>query len=207
VNIRSADYAGSFARVDDCPATTLPEFAFVGRSNVGKSSFINMLVNRKGLVKVSNTPGKTKSINFFLVNGAFHLVDLPGYGFAKVSQQTRKFFEKMIFDYLEKRVPLQCVFVLLDSRLPPQPPDVDFINRLGEKQVPLILLFTKADKQGSSLTSKNIAQLKKELMKYWEVLPPCIITSSVTRMGKEETLQVIQRTMETIPANQPPLKS
>ena len=135
MNIKSAKYNASFVKVEECPEGDIPEFAFIGRSNVGKSSLINMLCNRKDLVKVSHSPGKTRTINFFLINDQFHFVDLPGYGFAKVSQQQRKSFEKMIFSYLEKRKQLQCVFVLIDSRLEPQQNDLEqlFLDITSDK--------------------------------------------------------------------------
>jgi len=177
---------------EDAPVGNVPEFAFIGRSNVGKSSLINMLCNRKDLVKVSHTPGKTRMINFFLINDQFHFVDLPGYGFAKVSQQQRQSFEDMIFQYLGKREQLLCVFVLIDSRLEPQKLDLDFVNQLGERQIPFVIVFTKADKQGNSLTSKHVALFENEMMKSWEVMPQLIITSAVTRRGKDELLSFIE---------------
>ena len=151
-----------------------------------------MLCNRKDLVKVSHTPGKTRMINFFLINDRFHFVDLPGYGFAKVSQQQRQSFEDMIFQYLGKREQLLCVFVLIDSRLEPQKLDLDFVNQLGERQIPFVIVFTKADKQGHSLTSKHVALFENEMMKSWEVMPQLIITSAVTRRGKDELLNFIE---------------
>jgi GTP-binding protein len=190
--IKSANYVSSFMKEEDIPSGDLPEFAFIGRSNVGKSSLINMLCNRKDLVKVSHTPGKTRMINFFLINEQFHFVDLPGYGFAKVSQQQRQSFEDMIFQYLGKREQLLCVFVLIDSRLEPQKLDLDFVNQLGERQIPFVIVFTKADKQGNSLTSRHVALFENEMMKSWEVLPQLIITSAVTRRGKDELLNFIE---------------
>ena len=194
--IKSATYTGSFVKQEDCPQGELAEFAFIGRSNVGKSSLINMLCNRKDLVKISNSPGKTRTINFFLINDQFNFIDLPGYGFAKVSQQQRQSFEKMIFDYLENRKQMQCVFVLIDSRLEPQKLDLDFLNKLGENQIPFVLVFTKADKQGHSLTSKHIAMFQKEMMKNWEALPSIIISSAVTKQGKEEVLKFCSKIVE-----------
>ncbi|MBS1658901.1 MAG: YihA family ribosome biogenesis GTP-binding protein [Bacteroidetes bacterium] len=191
--IRSVNYVGSFSKEEDCPKEEIPEFAFIGRSNVGKSSLINMLCGKKDLVKVSQTPGKTRTINFFRVNDAMHFVDLPGYGYAKISQQERSRFEKMIFEYLAKRQQLQCVFVLIDSRHTPQQLDLDFVNRLGELQIPFALLFTKADKQGRSTTDKHIALFKKEMLKSWEALPQLFVTSAVTKLGREQLLAFIEK--------------
>lgn len=155
-----------------------------------------MLCGKKDLVKVSNTPGKTRTINYFLVNEKLHFVDLPGYGFAKVSMQQRQQFEKMILDYLEKRRQLQCLFVLIDSRIRPQPLDLEFVNRLGEQQVPFAMLFTKADKQGRSATDKHIALFKKEMLKSWETLPQLFVTSAVTKLGREQLLAYIGKIAE-----------
>lgn len=189
--IRSAIYKGSYVKEEDCPKENIPEFAFIGRSNVGKSSLINMLCGKKDLVKVSNSPGKTRMINFFLINNQFHFVDLPGYGYAKVSQLQRKTFEKMIFGYLGKRMPLQVVFALIDSRHEPQLLDLDFINQLGERQIPFMLVFTKADKQRVSITQNHVALFHKEMMKTWEALPPTFITSAESKTGREEILKSI----------------
>ena len=189
--IRLVNYVGSFSKEEDCPKEEIPEFAFIGRSNVGKSSLINMLCGKKDLVKVSQTPGKTRTINFFRVNDAMQFVDLPGYGYAKISQQERRRFEKMIFEYLAKRQQLQCVFVLIDSRHTPQQLDLEFVNRLGELQIPFALLFTKADKQGRSTTDKHIALFKKEMLKSWETLPQLFVTSAVTKLGREQLLAFI----------------
>lgn len=194
--IRSVNYVGSFSKEEDCPKEVVPEFAFIGRSNVGKSSLINMLCGKKDLVKVSQTPGKTRTINFFRVNDAMQFVDLPGYGYAKISQQVRRRFEKMIFEYLAKRQQLQCVFVLIDSRHTPQQLDLDFVNRLGELQIPFALLFTKADKQGRSTTDKHIALFKKEMLKSWETLPQLFVTSAVTKLGREQLLAFIEKITE-----------
>lgn len=191
--IRLVNYVGSYSKEEDCPKEVVPEFAFIGRSNVGKSSLINMLCGKKDLVKVSQTPGKTRTINFFRVNDAMQFVDLPGYGYAKISQQERRRFEKMIFEYLAKRQQLQCVFVLIDSRHTPQQLDLDFVNRLGELQIPFALLFTKADKQGRSTTDKHIALFKKEMLKSWETLPQLFVTSAVTKLGREQLLAFIEK--------------
>jgi len=193
MNINSARYTGSYVKTEDCPSENFAEFAFIGRSNVGKSSLINMLCNRRDLVKVSHSPGKTRAINFFLINDQLYFVDLPGYGFAKVSQQQRTQFEKMIFSYLTLRKQLQCVFVLIDSRLTPQKADLGFINQLGESEVPFILLFTKTDKQSRSLTSKHISLFEKEMKRHWETLPEIFVTSAITKQGRNELLNFIER--------------
>ena len=174
-----------------CPKENLPEFAFIGRSNVGKSSLINMLSDKKDLVKISNSPGKTRTINFFLINDQSHFVDLPGYGYAKVSRSQRLQFEKMIFDYLGKRMQLQVVFVLIDSRHKPQQLDLDFINQLGERQIPFVMVFTKADKNGIVATKKNIELFHAEMKETWDTLPQTFITSAIDRTGREEVLYFI----------------
>ena len=157
--IKSTEFKGSFPSLQQCPETKLPEFAFIGRSNVGKSSLINLLVRNKKMAKVSGTPGKTQLINFFEINQSWYLVDLPGYGYAKVSKTARVGFKKMIYDYLEKRPQIRNVFVLIDSRVPTQKQDLDFINWLGSKSIPFIIIFTKTD--GFEAT-KKIREIEKE---------------------------------------------
>lgn len=191
--IKSAVYKISCVTEQSCPSGHLPEFAFIGRSNVGKSSLINMLTDKKDLVKVSNAPGKTRTINFFLINEQFHFVDLPGYGYAKVSRSRRYEFEAMIFDYLSKRVQLQLVFVLIDSRHSPQQLDLDFINQLGENQIPFVLVFTKADKQGIVGTKQNVKLFHSEMLKTWDTLPQTFITSSESRIGRDDLLSFIDQ--------------
>jgi GTP-binding protein len=191
--INSATYKGSFVKEEDCPKESLPEFAFIGRSNVGKSSLINMLTDKKDLVKISNSPGKTRTINFFRINDQSHFVDLPGYGYAKVSKLQRKTFEKMIFDYLGKRMQLQVVFVLIDSRHKPQQLDLDFINQLGERQIPFVLVFTKADKQNLIVTKSNIHLFHEEMKKHWDMFPQTFVSSAVNKAGKEELLSFISQ--------------
>ncbi|HYV91073.1 MAG TPA: ribosome biogenesis GTP-binding protein YihA/YsxC [Chitinophagales bacterium] len=190
--IKSAEYKVSCVKEEACPKENFPEFAFIGRSNVGKSSLINMLTDKKDLVKISNSPGKTRTINFFLINNQFHFVDLPGYGYAKVSHDQRKQFEQMIFDYLGKRMQLQVVFVLIDSRHQPQQLDLDFINDLGKRQIPFVLVFTKADKHGIETTNKNIVLLHDKMMVTWEMIPQTFITSAIDRTGREEILDFIE---------------
>ncbi|TAE45734.1 MAG: YihA family ribosome biogenesis GTP-binding protein [Cytophagia bacterium] len=184
--IKKATFAKSSSKFTECPEDELPEFAFIGRSNVGKSSLINKITNKKDLAKTSQTPGKTQLINHFLINEKWYLVDLPGYGWAKVGQEKRMQFSKMIKNYLLQRKNLKCVFVLIDSRLEPQAIDFDFLNFLGEKQVPFVIIYTKIDKNSSSQTQKILAQHNRELMKTWEELPLRFMTSSQTGAGCED---------------------
>lgn len=170
----------------------MPEYAFIGRSNVGKSSLINMLTNRKGLAKISSTPGKTQLINYFLINKKWNLVDLPGYGFAKVSKDKRQEFEKMIRGFLTGRPCLMTVFILVDARIPPQKLDIDFINKTGASNIPLVLVFTKTDKLSARQISKSTQAVLDELAKTWEEMPRHFITSSVTRTGKDDILKYIE---------------
>ena len=156
MNITSATYTGSFIALEKCPPPDKPEYAFIGRSNVGKSSLINMLTERKNLAKTSGSPGKTQTINYFLINESWNIVDLPGYGFAKVAQKQRRRWEQMIETYIRNRENLSCLFVLVDSRLTPQKKDLDFINKLGEWEIPFSVVFTKTDKNTQSETAKNI---------------------------------------------------
>jgi len=169
----------------------MPEYAFIGRSNVGKSSLINMLCMNGNLAKTSATPGKTRLINHYRVNGSWYLVDLPGYGYARVSKNMRRDFEKILFNYLCKRENLYCVFVLIDSRIPPQVIDMEFINRLGELQIPIAIVFTKTDKTTQKQLNDNTKAFMNEMLKNWEELPSCFFTSSTTRRGREEILEFI----------------
>lgn len=189
--IKTADFVCSNTKVDKLPAPLLPEYAFIGRSNVGKSSLINALTSKKGLAKTSQTPGKTQLINHFLINGIWYLVDLPGYGYAKTSKGNRAEWERFIRRYLRVRKNLQCVFVLVDSRIEPQKNDLDFCCWLGENQVPFMLIFTKADKQSRVKSDQNIAKFKKSLLKWFEEVPSVFLTSAETREGREEVLSVI----------------
>jgi len=176
-----------------CPAPTIPEYAFIGRSNVGKSSLINMITNHSKLAKVSGQPGKTQLINHFIINNSWYLVDLPGYGYAKVSKTMRSKWQKFIQDYLLLRTNLYCVFVLIDSRLEPQKIDLEFMQWLGENGIPFVILFTKADKLSKSVLAKNIEGYKSELLKSWETLPIYYITLAETKMGKTEVLEFIAK--------------
>ena len=189
--IRKAEFVKSSPSLKECPKSDIPEYAFIGRSNVGKSSLINMLCLNGGLAKTSATPGKTRLINHYLINERWHLVDLPGYGYAKVSKNLRKDFNKTLFNYLCKRENLYCLFVLIDSRIPPQTNDMEFINRLGELQIPFAIAFTKTDKTTQKQLNDNIKTFKNEMLKTWEELPPCFYTSATTKQGREEILKFI----------------
>ena len=191
MEITQSRFVISNTDVANCPSGKLPEYAFIGRSNVGKSSLINMLANRKKLAMTSSQPGKTKLINHFLMNEEWHLVDLPGYGFAKTGKSTRDSFGKIITDYMLDREQLTCVFVLVDVRHKPQKIDVEFINWLGEEGVPLAIVFTKADKLSQVKVASNVKDYKATLLEIWEELPPLFVTSSAKQYGKEEILGFI----------------
>ncbi len=196
MNITTAEFISSYADVKKCPPPDKPEFAFIGRSNVGKSSLINMLTNSKKLAKTSVTPGKTQTINHFLVNNAWYLVDLPGYGYASVSKSTREGFGKMIEEFVLKRENLTCLFVLIDARLEPQANDLNFIQWAGGKEVPLALVFTKIDKLKRNELQKNLKVYQQKLLTQWEELPTIILTSSVEKDGKEELLAFMEEALE-----------
>ena len=189
--ITSAEFIISNSRVEKCPTTGLPEYAFIGRSNVGKSSLINMLTGRKGLAMTSQKPGKTQLINHFLINRDWYLVDLPGYGYARLSRDGRDGLRRMIEDYILERTELVCLFVLLDSRLEPQRIDLEFIEWIGEGGIPFALVFTKADKLSRGKLAANIAAYKERLLQQWEELPPLFITSAEARLGRDELLSYI----------------
>lgn len=190
--IKSAEYLISSPDWEKCPKPEFPEYAFIGRSNVGKSSLINILANNEKLAKTSGNPGKTQLINHFLMNQSWYLVDLPGYGFAKVSQSQRKKWEKMIEDYLRKRENLMNVFVLIDSRHTPQKLDLDFINQLGQWQVPFCLVFTKADKNTQAETSRNVKTFLNKMRETWQFLPAHFVTSTVKKTGRDAILGFIE---------------
>ena len=192
----------SNTKVELCPAPDKPEYAFIGRSNVGKSSLINMLTGQKGLAKTSSSPGKTQLINHFLINDSWYLVDLPGYGYAKVSKDSREKWRRMINFYFQKRENLTCVFVLIDARHEPLKQDLEFIDYLGNMGVPFVLVFTKLDKQSSLKTDATIAAYKAELRKTWEELPLIFKTSSEKRIGKDEILSYIDEINEQVAADQ-----
>lgn len=192
MKIKQADFVISNTDFNKCPKDGKIEFAFIGRSNVGKSSLINMLTDRKNLAKTSGKPGKTQLINHFLINNEWYIVDLPGYGWAKVSKTKRSEFGQIITSYLENRDTLACTFILIDSRIPPQPIDIRFINWMGEAGLPFCLIFTKADKLSKNKVQATVAAFRKELLQTWEAMPPYLVTSSVQKSGKEEVLGFIQ---------------
>ena len=190
--ISKAEFLMSNTRIDKLPNESLPEYAFIGRSNVGKSSLINMLVQRRGLAKTSSVPGKTVAINHFIVNDSWYLVDLPGYGYAQHSKKTREQWRIMINNYISQRRNLVCTFVLVDARLEPQNNDLGFMDWLGESQVPFCIVFTKADKVSKTELNKNVEALKRRLLEDWEELPPIFITSSEEKTGRDEILDYIE---------------
>ena len=196
MNIITADFLCSNTDYKKCPAPDKPEFAFIGRSNVGKSSLINMLTSRKGLAKTSGTPGKTQLINHFLINNTWYLVDLPGYGFAKTSQANREKWELMIRDYLENRENLLSTMVLIDARIKPQLIDLEFMQWMGENHLPFAIIFTKTDKLTKNELASNLSAYKKKLLDYWEELPPLFITSAESTLGKDAVLNYLD---EVIP--------
>lgn len=194
--IKSATFQCSSQKVEQCP-NTLPEFAFIGRSNVGKSSLINMLTNTKGLAKVSSTPGKTRLINHFEIDRRWYLVDLPGYGYAKVSKSIRGKFSALITDYVLEHPGLHMLFVLVDIRHEPQKIDIEFINFLGENGVPFGIIFTKADKISPGAAKQNHKAYCDRLLESWEELPPTFITSSASVLGKEDVLNYIGSALDS----------
>lgn len=196
--IKTAEFVVSNSDVSKCPDSVLPEYAFIGRSNVGKSSLINALTNRKHLAKTSGRPGKTQLINHFLINKEWYLVDLPGYGYAKVSKGTKKKFQSFITKYFEKRLQLISAFVLVDVRHEPQKIDLEFMSWLGEKQLPFSIIFTKADKLKPKPLEKNVQEYLNKLSESWVELPNHFITSSSTNLGTEEVLEFIQQTNDEI---------
>ena len=183
----------SNTRIDRLPNDNIPEYAFIGRSNVGKSSLINMLAQRRGLAKTSSVPGKTVAINHFIVNDAWYLVDLPGYGYAQHSKKQRDAWRIMINNYITQRRNLVCTFVLVDSRIEPQNNDLGFLGWLGENQMPFCIVFTKADKVSKAELDKNVEAFKARLLEEWEELPPLFITSSEKKQGREEVLDYIEQ--------------
>ena len=198
MKIKSATFVMSNSNVTKAPKDRMPEYAFIGRSNVGKSSLINMLMERKDLAKISGKPGKTQLINHFKINEDWFLVDLPGYGYAKVSKKKRTIFQFFIENYFKEREQLVCTFVLIDSRHDPQKIDLEFMKFLGENQIPFCIVFTKADKLGSSKINKQITSYKKKLLNTWETLPTSFITSSATGLGREEFLKFIDDVNEDV---------
>ena len=198
MKINSAEFVISNTDIEKCPKERIPEYAFIGRSNVGKSSLINMLTGRKSLAKTSGKPGKTQLINHFKINDNWFLVDLPGYGYAKVSKKDRSIFAKFIYEYLEKRENLVCTFVLVDSRHEPQKIDMLFMEWLGEKQIPFVIVFTKMDKLSSSQLNKNLSKYKSEMLTTWEEIPQTFMSSAESGLGKLEILNYIDRINDAV---------
>lgn len=194
MEINFAAYAGSFPAEHKCPQSDKPEYAFIGRSNVGKSSLINMLCDRKNLAHTSKQPGKTQTINFFIIDDIWYLVDLPGYGYAKISKQKRKEWRRMVEGYLMKRMNLFCAFVLIDANILPQKIDIEFINWLGAARVPFVIVYTKVDKSKPEVIEHNITAFQNKLLEKWEELPQQFRTSSNTTMGQQEILDFIHKT-------------
>jgi GTP-binding protein len=192
ISVKKAEFVGSFVRTDKCPTDNKPEYVFIGRSNVGKSSLINMLCEEKYLAKTSGTPGKTQTMNFFRINDSWYIVDMPGYGYARTSRTMRAEWEKMIWYYLTKRETLQYVFVLIDAMVPPQQIDLDFVNKLGENGIPFVLVFTKTDRLKVDDRKRNVENFNKKLLENWETLPPQYITSSERKVGRVEILSFIE---------------
>lgn len=201
MDIKSAEFIISSPTVEQCPASQLPEYAFIGRSNVGKSSLINMLTGHSKLAKTSATPGKTMLINHFLINGDWHLVDLPGYGYAKRSKKEQEGLQRMITTYILRREQLTNLFLLVDSRLEPQRVDLEFITFLGRHGVPFSLVFTKADKLSRNKLACNVQLYLNRLRQEWEELPPYFVTSAESRLGREELLGYIEDINKTLTAN------
>ena len=201
MEIHSAEFIGSFPSVKLCPEDQLPEFAFIGRSNVGKSSLINMLCRHDGLAHISNKPGKTQLLNFYRIDQTWKLVDLPGYGYARVAKTQRKAWGKMVLDYLLQRPNLVCAFVLIDSNIPPQAIDIEFINWLGARRIPFVLAFTKTDRIKPAELEANVAAFEAKLRENWEELPQQFITSAVKNQGRDEILAFIASVTDPSPFN------
>ncbi len=191
MHIKTSTYKGSFTSDSQCPKPNKPEYAFIGRSNVGKSSLINMLTGRTALARVSHTPGKTQSLNFYLINEEWYLVDLPGYGYAQVSKTKRDNWGDMLRRYLQKRNSLQCVFLLIDSRISPQESDLEFANWLGANQIPFVFVFTKTDDKKYNFS--NIKAFEKAILETWAEMPQYFLSSSRKGAGKEEVLAFIDQ--------------
>ena len=199
MKINTAEFIISNSEVDKCPKERLPEYAFIGRSNVGKSSLINMLTNHKNLAKTSSKPGKTQLINHFKINNNWFLVDLPGYGYARVSKKTKAVFQQFITDYFERREQLICAFVLIDIRLEAQKIDLEFMEYLGESEIPFAIIFTKADKIGKTKVASHIAAYKKQMLaNNWAEMPQYFITSSLEATGRDSILDYIDQINEDI---------
>ncbi|MBV2195216.1 MAG: ribosome biogenesis GTP-binding protein YihA/YsxC [Flavobacterium sp.] len=203
MKINTAEFIVSNSEVDKCPKERLPEYAFIGRSNVGKSSLINMLTNHKNLAKTSSKPGKTQLINHFKINNNWFLVDLPGYGYARVSKKTKAVFQQFITDYFERREQLICAFVLIDIRLEAQKIDLEFMEYLGESEIPFAIIFTKADKIGKTKVASHVAAYKKQMLaNNWAEMPQYFITSSLEATGRDAILEYIDQINEDIFKNE-----
>ena len=198
MKIKKAVFSGSSVKVGGKPSPALPEFAFIGRSNVGKSSLINMLTGNGSLAKTSQTPGKTQLVNHFMINDKWYLVDLPGYGYARLPDKDRARLRHIIWDYINNSQELVMLFVLVDSRHDMQEVDLRFISELGEKGIPFGIIFTKGDKQGTKVLEAQVQKNKERLLQDWEELPPCFVSSSVNRMGKEDILNYIGSVLQTL---------
>lgn len=196
MKVNSAKYLGSWEKSEEMSNDKLPEFAFIGRSNVGKSSLINMLTNRKELARTSSKPGKTQMLNLYNIDDRVQICDLPGYGYAKVSKAMRRKFQLMIRNYLLYRPNLYCLFVLVDLRIPPQEMDIDFINDCGANQIPIILIGTKADKLKTEEVEASKSDISNELLKVWEEIPPFISSSSNDGLGKDEIWQIVEEAIQ-----------
>lgn len=198
MEIQQAEFVSSITDVTQFAGKKLPEFAFIGRSNVGKSSLINMLTNRKNLAKVSTTPGKTQTINHYVINQSWYLVDLPGYGFASVSKSTHQTFGKIIEEYIRQSENFYFIFVLIDIRLEPQNIDLSFLEWAGSSEVPLGIIFTKADKLSTGKVNLHIERYTRELLKRWDELPPIFVTSSTAKKGRDEVLDFIKKALPKV---------
>lgn len=196
MQIKDPKYLGSWEKSLEMPHTTLPEFAFIGRSNVGKSSLINCVVERKELARTSSKPGKTQTLNLYNIDGWMQICDLPGYGYAKVSKTMRNKFSNMIRYYLKNRENLYALFILVDLRIPPQPMDIEFINDCGMEEIPLILVGTKSDKLKAPELESQVQAIKDALSEFWEELPPFVISSSETKLGRDEIWEVITQSIQ-----------
>lgn len=194
MKIKTSKFLMSNTKLDACPKPNKPEYAFIGRSNVGKSSLINMLTGRKSLAKISGKPGKTQLINHFIINETWYLVDLPGYGYAKIAKSQRDNWVQFVLNYIRNRENLLCLFVLIDARIDPQKIDLEFIEMLGENGIPFNLIFTKTDKITANQTQKNIATFKEKILESWEEMPGYFISSARTAFGKDEILEFIDKT-------------
>jgi GTP-binding protein len=194
--IKTAEFLQAANREDACPKGDKPEFVFIGRSNVGKSSLINMLVNFKDLARVSQNPGKTQTINYYVINGDWYLIDLPGYGYARTSKVNRKAWGKMIQYYILNHTTVCCTFVLIDGYIEPQEMDIAFINWLGEHQIPFVIIFTKADRPKKRVLDENIKAFEKRLLETWETMPTYFVSSAEDKTGREDILKFIENTIQ-----------